>query len=188
MVPVSGNGLRPSFFGGTADKARSFHPTLGRNTWMGDAPTPADWYLRATKAIAAFDDLLSRTAKISEQATREGILNWVGRANISETPAYKYAALKADLDLNVNNFTPPNTNAFLVAGRQKLVEILEAANQIFEGQVLSAENAFGSLAQPVVIDRDKILSRSDASKWILPVIVGVAAVGVAAVVTILGKK
>ena len=188
MVPVSGNGVRPSLFGGSADKTRSFHPTLGRNTWMGDAPTPADWYLRATKAIAKFDDLLMRTATIANLPTRDTILNWVGRANVAGTPAYKYAALKADLDQNVNNFTPPNTNAFLVGGRQTLVEVLEDADTAYENKVIDAENAYGTLAQPALIDRGAILGKSDAGKWILPVIVGVAAIGVAAVVTILGKK
>lgn len=186
MVPVSGNGWRPSLFGGNVDKTRSFHPTLGRHAWLGET-TPADWYLRSVQALKKFDDLLARTGRIAYQTAREEILGWVGRAAVSDTPAWNYAVLRRDMDLNVENFTPPNVNAFQVAGRQKLVENLETVNKTFESRVQNGEEAFGTLAQPVVIDREKIVGMSNSSKWVLPIIVGVAAIGVAAVISLVGK-
>lgn len=163
------------------DKSRTFHPTLGQ-------VTSADWYLRATKASGRFDDLLARTGRIADQAEREKILNWIGVAAISGTPAYKYAALKNDMDVNVNNFTPPNVAAYEVDGRRDLVTTLEAVDNDFESLVSVGEVNYGVLAQPVVIDRDKIIGQINSSKWTLPIIVGVAAIGVAAVISMLAGK
>lgn len=184
MVPVSGNGVRPSLFGTTVEQSRSFHPTLSQSSYMGQT-APADWYRRAKQSISNFDAYLTRTTMIANQTERNRILSWVGSSSTVDSPAYRYATVQGDLQQDVETFTPPNVNAYQVERRQNRIKKLEGVNSEFETMVVNAENVYGKLSQPVVIERDRILMTPGAetgTNWTLPLMVGGGAVAVALLV------
>ena len=184
MVPVSGNGVRPSLFGGTVEQARSFHPTMSQGSWMGQT-APADWYRRAKEGISKFDAYLTRTASIANQTERAKIVQWVGIASTAGSPAERYYSVQSDLQGDVEAYTPPAINAYQVPRRQNRIKKLESFNSEFESMVVNAENVYGKLSQPVVIERDRILTVPGAeagTNWTLPLLVGGGAVAVAILV------
>lgn len=211
FVPISGNGGRPSLFGGSIQQGQGFHPTLSRGYWMGQsaaaAPqplrqslqgnywmgqTPSEWYNRAKKALAEFDQLLTRVAQIANKTEREEILVWIGTASDTGSPAYRYATVRSDLQSDVEAFTPPNVNAYQLSRRTNRIEKLEDFNQEFAAKVTNAENVYGRLPQPVVIERERIIKSGGplppeptGTDWTLPLLVGGGAVVVAVAVTLL---
>jgi hypothetical protein len=192
MVPVSGNGARPSLFTSSVSDGLGFHPTLAGGYWIGQAPE--EWYRRAKESLAAFEALLDRTAKIANKTERERILAWVGRPTTEGTPAYRYARVKADLLEDVERYTPPNVDAYKLERRQNRIKELEDFNKEFQTMVSNAETAFGKLPEPVVIEKEKIIrvpgapAAPGAPDWTLPLIIGGGAVGVALLVTLLFGK
>ena len=184
MVPVSGNGVRPSLFGGTVEQARSFHPTMSQGSWMGQT-APADWYRRAKEGISKFDVYLTRTSYIANQTERNRVLAWMGSASTLDSPAYRYASVQGDLQQDVEAFTPPAIGAYQVPRRQNRIKKLESVNSEFESMVVNAENVYGKLSQPIVIERERILTVPGAeacTNWTLPLLVGGGAVAVAILV------
>jgi thiamine pyrophosphate-dependent acetolactate synthase large subunit-like protein len=193
MAPISGNGFRPSLFNVSVAQTRTFHPTLAggqqQGAWLGQ--TPSDWYQRAKTALPRFDELLARTAKIANQTERNRVLDWVGKASTQDSPAYRYASVKSDLQQDVEAYTPPNVNAYQVERRQNRVEKLENYNKEFAAMVSNAETVYGRLPEPVVIEREKIVSQQvggGTPGWVLPVAVGAGALAVAGIITLLAKK
>lgn len=190
LVPISGNGGRPSLFGSSVAQGTGFHPTLSGGYWMGQGTTPQDWYNRAKAAVAKFDQLLSRTSRIASKTERDAILEWVGNASTDATPAYRYATVKSDLS-DVERFTPPAVQDYQVSRRQGRIEKLEDFNREFEAKVSTAETAHGRLPEPAVIEREKIVTPGAAppapagTDWTLPLAVGGGAVAVALLVTLL---
>jgi|FLYK01.1.fsa_nt_gi hypothetical protein len=186
LVPISGNGARPSVFGWSVQGNYGFHPTLAGNTWLGQ--TPADWYRRAKQALAKFDELLARTAKIANKTQRETILAWVGNAQVEDTPAYRYATVKSDLQYDVEAYTPPNVNAYQVPRRTSRIEKLEEFNKEFEAKVSEAEKVYGKLPEPAVIEKEKIVRMETPVTeipWGTIALVGAGAVVVALGATLL---
>lgn len=147
MAPISGNGFRPSLFNVSVAQTRTFHPTLAA-AGAGLGETPADWYRRAKTAIARFDELLARTARIANQTERNRILAWIGKASTADTPAYRYATVKSDLQSDVEAFTPPNVNAYQVERRQDRITKLEGFNNELSSMITNAENVYGKLPAP----------------------------------------
>lgn len=186
LVPISGNGARPSFFGGTVQQRTGFHPTLGGGYWMGQTPT--EWYNRAKRALAQFEALLTRVASIANQTSRNEILAWIGTTGDVDSAAYRYGAVKSDLQQDVEAFTPPAVNAYQVGRRTSRIEKLEEFNTELEAKVTNAESVYGKLPAPVVIERERITtpgSPASGTNWTLPLVVGGGAVAVAVLVTLL---
>lgn len=185
FVPISGNGARPSFFGTSIQQKMGFHPSLAGGYYLGQ--TPQDWYNRAKQSLMKFDDLLTRVAKVANQTSRNEILAWIGTASIQDSPAYRYATVKSDLQQDVESFTPPAVNAYQVTRRTNRIEKLEEMNRELEAKVGNAENVYGKLQDPVIIERERILTpgTSTGSNWTMPLLVGGGAVAVAVVVTLL---
>jgi len=190
LVPISGNGLRPSLFGSSVAQNLGFHAAPAARIRLGQ--TPQDWYRRAKEALAKFDKLLDRTARIANKTEREAILAWVGISAVEDTPAYRYANVKSDLMTDVEAYTPPNVDAYKVERRTNRIEKLEAFNREFEAKVSNAETVYGKLPEPTVIERERIVQpRAEApaagTDWTLPLAVGGGAIAVAIVVTLLAK-
>jgi len=188
LVPISGTTARPSLFGSSIRQSVGFHPTLAGGYWIGQ--TPQDWYRRAKESLAKFDALLTRTAKIANKTERDNILTWVGTAAVEDSPAYRYATVKRDLEGDVEAYTPPNVNAYQVERRQNRIKKLEDYNKEFEAKVSNAETVYGKLPEPTVIERERIVTPpgvpgGPTTDWTLPLLVGGGAVAVAVAVTLL---
>lgn len=186
FVPISGNGARPSFFGASLQQKMGFHPSLAGGRSLGQ--TPQEWYGRAKQSLTKFEDLLTRTATIANLTARNDILAWIGTASIDESPAYRYASVKSDLQQDVEAFTPPAVNAYQVGRRTNRIETLEDMNRQLETKVANAESVYGRLSAPVVIERERILTPGTSpagSSWTMPLLVGGGAVAVAVLVTLL---
>jgi hypothetical protein len=185
LVPISGNGFRPSLFESSVVQGTGFHPTLSGGYWLG--LTGQEWYLRAKTAVAKFDNLLTRTAKIASKTERDNIMAWVGTAATDTTPAYRYAAVKSDLG-DVETSTPPGVSNYETERRQNRITKLEDFNKEFETKVVNAETVHGRLTEPAVIQRESILTPGAAptgTNWTLPILVGAGALGIALVVTLI---
>lgn len=187
MTPISGTGLRPSLFNTTVAQTRTFHPTLAGGDSLGQSPS--EWYRRAKASMARYDELIGRTASIANQTERNKILAWVGNPGSDGTPAYRYTSVANDIQADVESFTPPNVNAYQVERRQDRVKKLETYNNEFASMVSTAENVYGKLPEPIVINRDRTITQQAAggTNWTLPLIVGGGAIAVAALVTFLAK-
>lgn len=177
----------PSIFNSSLVQSVGFHPTLAGGFRLGE--TPAEWYSRAKAAIATFDNLLTRASMIAARSEREKIIGWVGTAANADTPAYRYATVKSDLQTDVEAYTPPAINAYQVERRTNRIEKLDEINEKFEAQVASAENLYGKLPEPVI--RETIVNlpaESTGSNWTLPIAIGGGAIAVAIVVTLLANR
>lgn len=189
MAPISGNGFRPSLFNASVEQTRTFHPSLAGGSWLGQSS--AEWYARAKASLARFDEILTRTARIANQTERNRILGWVGKASTQDTPAYRYATVKNDLQESVEAHTPPAIDAYKVTRLQHRIEKLENYNNEFGTMVSNAENVYGKLAEPVVIERERIVSTTGGetkTNWTLPLVIGGGAVAVAILVSALSGK
>ena len=179
----------PSLFSSSVVQSTGFHPTLAGGSWLGQ--TPEEWYRRAKAALAKFDNLLSRTSMIAAKVEREKILKWVDTAANTDSPAYRYATVRSDLQTDVEAYTPPAINAYQVERRTNRIEKLENINSEFEEMVTNAENIYGKLPEPTVVNRETIIqlpAETQGSNWTLPLLIGGGAIAVALVITLLAKK
>ena len=177
IATISGNGSRPSVFGSSVSKTRTFHPTLGQ-------PTSGDWYSRGQAALAGFDDLRARLASVADAAERGRILAWIGDPAKFGTPAYRYLAVKADSDAaqragNAENYSNPNVT--------ERVSLLEDSVRQLDSMVSNAETAFGKLSQPVALEPVAQTSGPAKPDWTTPALIGVGIVAAGIVVAKFAK-
>lgn len=184
-MPISSNGAGPSLFGFAADQTKGFRGSMRGNARFSLGVTPSEWYQRAKVAVANFDTLFGRLAKIASPVERNRIIAWVGSASNEESPAYRYSSVKSDLARDVEAFTPPNVNAYQIERRTSRIQKLEEINSQLTASVSAAEKSFGTLADPVVIDRTVL--ETAKTDWTLPLIVGGGAIAVALIVSALSK-
>lgn len=174
---ISGNTSRPSLFGSSVQQSQGFHAR------MGDAvtsPTPSDWYDRAKVALAKYDDLKARTAQVADQANRKTIQDWTGSPIVQDTPANRAQAVLTDIREDVESFIPANVNAYQVPVRTKRIEDLESINRDLEAMVVNAEAIHGTLPSNQYSTQQPA---PESPGWLLPIVVGVTAIGIAAIVT-----
>lgn len=179
----------PSLFSSSVVQSTGFHPTLAGGSWLGQ--TPDEWYRRAKAALAKFDNLLTRTSMIAAKVEREKILKWVDTAATTDSPAYRYATVKSDLQNDVEAYTPPAVNAYQIERRTNRIEKLESMNTDFEEMVTNAENVYGKLPEPTIVNKETIIklpAEVTGSNWTLPLLIGGGAIAVALVITLLAKK
>jgi len=172
LATISGNGSRPSVFGSSVAKGRTFHPTLGQ-------PLPSDWYSRGQDALAGFASLRARLARVADAAERSRILAWIGDPAKFGTPAYRYLAVKADSDVaqragNAENYSNPNVT--------ERVSALEDSVRQLDAMVTNAETAFGQLAQPVALEPVAQPPASPKQDWTTPALIGVGIVAAGLVI------
>jgi hypothetical protein len=175
---ISGRTSRPSLFGSSVQQSQSFHQTLGSS---GITPTPSDWYERAKEGLAKYDDLVSRTSRIADQAERKKIQDWLGSPIVDGTPANSAQQVLTDIREDVESFIPANVNAYQVRSRTEKIEKLEATNQDLMAMVANASAAHGIL--PVSQGIIPPPAPDPGPTWLLPVVVVTGALGIAALVT-----
>lgn len=173
---ISGNSSRPSLFGSSVQQSQGFHARMGD---MAN-PTPSDWYDRAKVALAKYDDLNQRTLRIADQANRKVIQDWMGSPYSDGTPANRAQSVLTDIREDVESFVPANVNAYQVPTRTKRIEDLEGINRNLEPMVVNAEAIHGTLPSNQIATQQP---PQEAPGWLLPIVVGVAALGIATIVT-----
>lgn len=132
----------------------------------------AQWYARAQNAVAQFDALVVRTAKIANQTYRNEVVAWVGDPSSSDTPRERYNTVVWDMN-RAKSYTPLNTTEYDRSQLQNRVTKLEDYNQDFAAKVIAGENLYGILPEPVVIERFTNVSvPSEPPSWEMPLLVG----------------
>lgn len=178
MVQISGG--RSSFFS---------TPVSGQFQLNGQAPwlagpmlgqTAQDYYVRAKAAIAQFDQLLARTARIANQTAREQIVKDFGLNDPANKDLAQYMrnALAGDV-ADADKYAPVSyEEGFPNHGPSRgRVSKLESFNSDFQSAVKYAEETYGILPEPVVIT--KTVTVAGQTNWVLPVAVGAGALGIA---------
>lgn len=173
---ISGNS-RPSFFGSSVQHSNGFHIGLGSSDLN---VTPSDWYHRAKEALAKYDDLKARTARIADQDERKTIQEWTGSPIVDGTPANRAQAVLTDIREDVETFIPANVNAYQVPSRTKKIEDLESVNRDLEAMIVNAEAVHGMLPGNQGAPKQPA---PESPGWLVPTLVGVTAVGIAIIVT-----
>lgn len=190
MVAISGGpGGRGSFFGGSVSDGFRAGYGLGAGGYsLGQ--TPEEWYRRARSAMADFDTYALRTAKVANKTVREQIATDFGLND----PANKDKAMymRAAVGYNAGqaeSYTPPNYLIYGVGQQAKnRVQSLENFNSDFRRAVTDAENTYGVLPEPQVIERVVTVpgAGAPAANWTLPIVIGGGAVVLAAALGLFG--
>jgi hypothetical protein len=180
MVMVSGLGRgTPSMFGGTA-----FH-SMGPSYALG--ATGSEWYQRAKQAEANFQALMARTARIANQTVRDQIVDWIGAPGSVDTPMERYNTLISDSD-RAQGYTPLNTTEYERSQLQNRITKMESYNNQLKEKVKDAEDFYGILPEPVVIEKFINVPGAPGAagfNWTIPVAVGVGAVALVALLSLL---
>lgn len=181
------NGPRGSMFHGSAtDSFRLGSPTMPTSATLGASGQSI--YEDGKKQIAIFDTLVERTKRIANKTAREQLIDTYG---LSE-PDNKDKALymrnaTASSVAQADAYTPINYYIFEGPGPAKnRPRKLGEFNTDFAKDVKYAEDTYGSLPEPVVIERTTTVSETPA--WVMPVAIGaVALAGLAAFGVFSGK-
>lgn len=88
----------------------------------------------------------------------------------------------------MESFTPPAVNAYQVERRTNRIQKLEEYNRDLEAMIVNAEAVYGVLPPSQVITEQRTVTTTQTPGWVLPVAIGAGAIGIAALVTILGGK
>lgn len=137
----AGGKLSTRTFGGPF---RPAVPVLGaamRSYRLGDSDF--EWYQKAKRAIAKYDELLRRVEGIGNITARRAIYDWLGSPNNPTTPAYRYRSVVSDVAVDVEGYTPPNYGAYALERRRGRVEDLEDVVEDFEAKVRASEREYG---------------------------------------------
>lgn len=182
MVMVSGLGRgTPSMFGGTV------HHAMGPSYRMGD--TGAQWYQRAKQAEVNFQALLARTARIANKTLRDEVAAWVGAVGSVDTPMERYGTVIVNTN-TAESYAPLNTTEFERSQLQNRVTKLESYNNEFQAKVKNAEDYYGILPEPVVIERFVNVPGAPAAggtDWTIPIAVGVGTIVLVGLIAIFKK-
>jgi len=194
MVMISGGTRRTSMFSGSA--VDQFGGGFARPQYaMGGyslGQTPEEWYARAKAAVAEFDNLAARTAKVANKAERERIAKDFGLTNPADSDKAMYRRNDvAQTIAQVESYSPPNYLIYSVGQRARnKVQALENWNSDFRSQVKTAEDTYGILPEPQVIEKVVQVpggaAAAPATNWTLPIVIGGGAVILAAALGLFG--
>lgn len=184
MASIGGfNGPRGSLFHGSAtDSFRMGSPALGANM-VGQ-----ERYNEARKQLATFDSLVERAKRIANKQAREDVINTFGlsQPDNKDKALYMRNAVAYDLS-NAESYTPINYDIYTSPGPAKSRPAkLKDFNSDFESAVKYAETTYGSLPEPVVIERTTTINQTPG--WVLPVTIGAVAIAGLAVFGVFSKK
>lgn len=180
MASIGGfNGPRGSLFHGSAtDSFRLGSPSHPGQASLGDAGQ--EIYAEAKKQVAVFDSLVERTRRLANKQSRESIIEEFGLAEpANKDKAFYERNATAGNIAQAESYTPVNTYIFTGPGPAKnRPGRLKSWNSEFKDAVKYSEDTYGSLPEPVVIERVTTTTVSETPGWVLPVTIG--AVGIAA--------
>ncbi len=171
-------GARSAVFGPGAGNIFDFGGSAPRMAGRRMGQTAQDFYNNAIPQIQKFDQLVTRTQKIANKASRDQIINDYGLNDPTNTDKAQYMrnALASDI-ANAQKYTPiAYEQGFPTHGPARgRVTKLQNFNADFEGAVKTAEDTYGILPEPVVIER-VVTAPGAAMDYVPYVLVGGAAI------------
>lgn len=189
MVRISTVGRRPSFFDGSlSDNFGGAAPGVMAGSYhLGQ--TPEEWYARAKSAVADFDNYANRVQHLANKTERDRIARDYGLTNPGDKDKAQYMRNDVQQTISqVESYSPPNYLIYAVGQRSmNHVRALEDFNNDFRREVNTAENTYGVLPEPQVIEKVvTVPGAAGAVNWTLPIVIGGAAIGVAALLGLFG--
>lgn len=186
MASISGfNGPRGSLFHGSATNV--FGLGASRPA-MGKVRDAQNWYTYAKSEVGQYDGYLLRARKVANKAAREQLINdYYGDPSDSESAIYRRNSVAANI-AQAEQYTPVNYYVFEQSQVQNRVEKLNDWNKDFGDDLKYAEDTYGSLPEPVVIERVTTTTVGETPAWVVPVTVGAVGLAVLAAFGVFGGK
>lgn len=152
------------------------------NIWNQGSPTLGqgeDLYARAKAALARWNSLVERLKRIANRQVREDLARKYGINEPSNKDKGQYAANVVAYDISeAEKYVPVNYRIYVGPGPAKnRPGRLEDWNHDLNDDVQEAERLYGSLPEPQVITQTITERISELPGWVVPVGIGVAAVG-----------
>src|SRR5262245_12406085 len=169
MARISGGSqLRPSIFGGMesfASPAFMGAPALGQ--------TEQQWYAEAKAQVAKFDQLVERTKRVAQKAARETLISDYGLNDPSDQAKALYTRNGvAENIARAESYTPVNYVLYSKREITNRVTRLQDYNRDVNRDVKYAEDSYGILPEPVVIERVVTVPGAAApTNWTVPLVI-----------------
>lgn len=185
MIGGSGTGTRPSFFSGSvSDNFGLAGPVLGQDAQQ--------FYVNAKNAIAKYDSLVQRVARVANKTVRDQLISDYGLSEPSnkDKSMYMRNALASDV-ANAEKFSPiAYEEGFPTHGPARgRVTKLNNFDSDLENAVKDAEVTYGILPEPVVIEKVvTVPGASTGTNWTIPLVVAAGGIGVAALLGVFSGK
>lgn len=187
-VVIAGRRTGQSLFSSSVADGFGFHSALAGRVSMGQ--TDQEWYVRAKAAVSKFDSLVERLKKIANRGARESLVSRYGLDNPTDKDRGKY--MRDAVFYNVfqaESYTPVNYLVFGSTGpARRRVGDLEDVNRDFSDDVKAAENTYGILPEPVIIERIVEVPGTVTTvtpSWVVPAAVVGGGIAVAALLGII---
>jgi hypothetical protein len=173
-VAISGaNGSRSTMF--TSGVNDFFRTASARSPFLGQT-TDQEWYNEAKREVAKFDAFVMRLRKVANKAVRDDLAGrYIGNPEDTESGAYGRNSVAQDIG-EAESYKPVNYLIFSVSRRRNRVERLDDINNSFESDLVSAEQNWGILPEPQVIERIVQVPGAAASPLVPILVVGGLAV------------
>jgi hypothetical protein len=130
------------------------------------------WFARAKTAVAKFDELEARARSIAAPGVRSQVFSeFVGDAADPESALYRRNSVAYNV-AQAESYTPINYLVF-DSRQQNRVEKLEDWVRKLDTEVVAAEKLYGTLPEPVVVER--VVERTTApaaSNLTVPIVAG----------------
>ena len=184
-VVISGaqSGMRASVFGRDAMdffSAQRQGPALGRPAAPRMGQIEQDWYNRAKRAVARYDELVTTARHIANRPVRESSFQqYVGDPANNSSGMYRRNSVQDDIN-EAEGFRPVNYLVFGQSRNQNRVEKLEDIVHNFRQEVRAAEMTYGLLPEPQLVE----VAVMEIPGWVAPVVIGAGVVTLGAVLGI----
>lgn len=164
---------RNASMGGSMFQTAPFSANLGRQEKLGQVDQ--QWFARAKAAVAAYDELWTRTALVANKDYREQLAAKYHTKPEDEAGAlYRRNSVAYNLAQAESN-TPVKYDLYSQGEQQSRVTKLENWNKDFRKDVEYGEKAYGILPTPEVIEQGTTVTKTELPGWVLPVGIGVGA-------------
>jgi hypothetical protein len=158
------------FAGGAGDLFGLGGAELGR--------TGTEWYRYAQSEVGQYDGYVLRTRKVANKAVRDQLIkDYYSDPENRDGALYRRNSVAANI-AEAEKYTPVNYYVFESSQVQNRVEKLNDWNKDFKEDLQYAEATYGSLPDPVVIERltTSTSTVTETPGWVTPVVVGAVAI------------
>ena len=184
MIGGSGTSIRPPLFSNSVvDNFGLAGPVLGQDAQQ--------FYVNGKNAIAKFDSLVQRVARVANKTVRDQLIADYGLSDPSNKNKAMYMrnALASDV-ANAEKFSPiAYEEGFPTHGPARgRVTKLNNFDSDLESAVKDAEVTYGILPEPVVIEKLVTVPGASGTNWTIPLVVAAGGIGVAALLGVFSGK
>lgn len=182
MASISGfNGPRGSLFQGSTTDIFG----LGESPYLGQR-NAQQWYDYAKREVRQYDELIVRARKIANKAARDQIIRtYYGDPADQSGALYRRNSVAANI-ANAESYTPINYVIYQQDQAQNRVEKLNDWNKDLGAAVKYAEDYYGVLPNPQVIETTTTVSETPG--WVTPVVIGALGLGALSLLGVFGGK